>query len=78
MCHRLRQLIRTVLFRLHLSVALAAGLFIVTMAVTGVVLACEDAVMSLMERGRSVAVREGVPRLSPRRDPERGGGMGRE
>ena len=65
MCHRLRQLIRTVLFRLHLSVALAAGLFIVTMAVTGVVLACEDAVMSLAERGRSVAVREGVPQLSP-------------
>ena len=65
MRYRLRQLIRTVLFRLHLSVALAAGLFIVTMALTGVVLACEDAVMSLMERGRSVAVREGVPRLSP-------------
>ncbi|MYB99492.1 MAG: PepSY domain-containing protein, partial [Gemmatimonadetes bacterium] len=62
---RLRELIRTVLFRLHLSVALAAGLFIVTMAVTGVVLACEDAVMSLAERGRSVAVREDAPRLSP-------------
>ncbi len=58
-------MIRTVLFRLHLSVALAAGLFIVTMAVTGVVLACEDAVMLLAERGRSVAVREGVPQLSP-------------
>ena len=58
-------MIRTVLFRLHLSVALAAGLFIVTMAVTGVVLACEDAVMSLAERGRSVAVREDTPRLSP-------------
>lgn len=58
-------MIRTVLFRLHLSVALAAGLFIVTMAVTGVVLACEDAVMSLAERGRSVAVREDRPRLSP-------------
>ena len=58
-------MIRTVLFRLHLSVALAAGLFIVTMAVTGVVLACEDAVMSLAERRRSVAVREDAPRLSP-------------
>lgn len=65
MRQRPRQLIRTVLFRLHLSVALAAGLFIVTMALTGVVLACEDAVMSLAERGRSVAVREGVPHLSP-------------
>lgn len=60
-----RELIRTVLFRLHLSVALAAGLFIVTMAVTGVVLACEDAVMSLAERRRSVEVRGDVPRLSP-------------
>lgn len=58
-------MIRKVLFRLHLSVALAAGLFIVTMAATGVVLACEDAVMSLAERRRSVPVREGVPRLSP-------------
>ncbi len=58
-------MIRTVLFRLHLSVALAAGLFIVTMAVTGVVLACEDAVVSLVERRLSVAVREGAPRLSP-------------
>ena len=58
-------MIRTVLFRLHLSVALAIGLLIVTMAVTGVVLACEDAVMSLAERRRSVAVREDAPRLSP-------------
>ncbi len=62
---RLRNLIRTVLFRLHLSVALAAGLFIVTMAVTGVVLVCEDALMSLAERRLSVVVREGAPRLSP-------------
>lgn len=58
-------MIRTVLFRLHLSVALAAGLFIVTMAATGIVLACEDAVMSLAERRVSVAVREDVPRLPP-------------
>ncbi|MDE2794763.1 MAG: PepSY-associated TM helix domain-containing protein [Gemmatimonadota bacterium] len=58
-------MIRKVLFRLHLSVALAAGLFIVTMAATGVVLACEDAVMSLAERRRSVAVREDTPRLAP-------------
>ena len=58
-------MIRTVLFRLHLSVALAAGLFIVTMAVTGVVLACEDAVMSLAERRRSVTVPEDAQRLAP-------------
>ncbi len=60
-----RPLIRTVLFRLHLWVALAAGLFIVTMAVTGAVLACEDAVMSLAERGRSVAVRADAQHLAP-------------
>ena len=58
-------MIRTVLFRVHLSVALAVGLFIVTMAVTGVVLSGEDAVMSLAERRRSVDVREDVSRLSP-------------
>lgn len=62
---RLRESIRKLLFRLHLSVALAAGVFIVTMAATGVVLACEDAVMSIAERGRSVVVREGTPRLPP-------------
>ena len=58
-------MIRKIFFRLHLSVALAAGLFIVTMAVTGAVLACEDAVMSLAERRRSVAVPEDAQRLSP-------------
>ncbi|MDE2876814.1 MAG: PepSY-associated TM helix domain-containing protein [Gemmatimonadota bacterium] len=58
-------MIRGVLFRLHLSVALAAGLLIVTMAATGVVLACEDVVMSVAERRLSVAVREDTPRLSP-------------
>ena len=62
---RLRESIRKLLFRLHLSVALAAGVFIVTMAATGVVLAGEDAVMSIAERGRSVVVREGAPRLPP-------------
>ena len=62
---RLRESIRKLLFRLHLSVALAAGVFIVTMAATGVVLASEDAVMSIAERGRSVVVRGGTPRLPP-------------
>ena len=56
---------RKVIFRLHLSVAVAAGLFIVTMAITGSVIACEDAVMSLAERRRSVAVPEGARRLPP-------------
>ena len=56
---------RKVIFRLHLSVAVAAGLFIATMAVTGAVIACEDAVMSLAERRRSVAVPEGTRRLPP-------------
>ncbi len=56
---------RKVIFRLHLSVAVAAGLFIATMAVTGVVIAGEDAIMSLAERRLSVAVPEGVRRLPP-------------
>lgn len=59
------ELIRATIFRLHLSVALAAGVFIVTMAATGVVLACEDTVMSLAERHRSVAVPRNTPRLPP-------------
>ena len=45
--------------------AVAAGLFIATMAVTGAVIACEDAVMTLAERRRSVAVPAGAPRLPP-------------
>ncbi|MDE2873672.1 MAG: PepSY-associated TM helix domain-containing protein [Gemmatimonadota bacterium] len=56
---------RKVLFRLHLSVAVAVGLFIVTMAVTGAVIAGEDALMSLAERRRSVAVPEGLRRRPP-------------
>ena len=56
---------RKVIFRLHLSLAVAAGLFIVTMAATGAVIACEDAVMSLAERSRSVTVPEGARRRPP-------------
>ena len=56
---------RKVIFRLHLSVALAAGLFIATMAVTGAVIACEETVMSLAEGSLSVAVPEGARRLPP-------------
>lgn len=56
---------RKIIFRLHLSVAVAAGLFIVTMAATGVVIAGEDSVMSLAERRLSVAVPQGARRLPP-------------
>ena len=58
---------RKVIFRLHLSLAVAAGLFIATMAATGAVIACEDAVMSLAERSRRVAV-PAAGRLLPPED----------
>ena len=62
---RARELIRAVILRLHLWVAVAAGLFIATMAVTGAVIACEDAAMSLAERRRSVAPQVGTRRVPP-------------
>ena len=58
-------MIRAVLFRMHLSVAVASGLFLVTMAVTGAVLACEDALMAAVERYRSVPVPLDARRLGP-------------
>ena len=43
-------MIRAVIFRLHLTVAIAAGLVILMMAATGVILASEDLVTDLAER----------------------------
>ena len=58
-------MIRAVVFRLHLSVAVAVGLVILMMAVTGVFLACEDLVMDLAERRYRVTAPEGGERLPP-------------
>ena len=49
-------MIRAVVFRLHLTVAVAAGLVILMMAVTGVILASEELVTGLAERRHRVTV----------------------
>ena len=49
-------MIRAVVFRLHLTVAVAAGLVILMMAATGVILASEELVTGLAERRHRVTV----------------------
>ena len=49
-------MIRRVVFRLHLTVAIAAGLVILMMAATGVILASEELVTGLGERRHRVTV----------------------
>ena len=54
---------RTIVFRLHLTVAAAAGVVILMLAATGVVLSLEEAVTGLAERRYVVAAPEGTERL---------------
>ncbi|WP_428277699.1 PepSY-associated TM helix domain-containing protein [Candidatus Palauibacter sp.] len=58
-------MIRAVIFWLHLTVAAAAGVVILMLAVTGVVLSLEETVTGLAERRYSAAAPEGAVRLSP-------------
>ena len=58
-------MIRAVIFWLHLSVAAAAGVVILLLAVTGAVLSLEETVTGLAERRYAVAAPEGSVRLSP-------------
>ena len=58
-------MIRAIVFWLHLAVAAAAGLVILMLAATGVVLSLEETVTELAERRYFVAAPEGVERLSP-------------
>ncbi|MXW09715.1 MAG: PepSY domain-containing protein [Gammaproteobacteria bacterium] len=58
-------MIRAIIFWLHLSVAAAAGLVILMLAATGVVLSLEEMVTELAERRHVVAAPEGVERLPP-------------
>ena len=58
-------MIRAIIFWLHLSVAAAAGLVILMLAVTGVVLSLQETVTTLAERRHVVAAPEGVERLPP-------------
>ena len=58
-------MIRAIVFRLHLTVAATAGLVILMLAATGVVLSLEEAVTGLAERRYFVAVPEGAERLPP-------------
>ena len=54
-----------VVFRMHLSVALTAGLVILIMAITGVILASQDLVISLAERRYNVQPPAGAQPLPP-------------
>ncbi len=58
-------MIRTLIFRLHLTVAAAAGVVILMLAATGVVLSLEEAVTGLAERRYVVAAPEVAERLTP-------------
>lgn len=58
-------MVRAVVFRLHLSVAVAAGLVILMMAVTGVILSLRETVTGLTERRHFVDATFGAPRLAP-------------
>ena len=58
-------MIRATIFWLHLTVAAAAGLVILMLAVTGVVLSLEETVAGLAERRYFVAAPEGAERLPP-------------
>ncbi len=58
-------MIRAVIFRLHLVVAVGAGAVVLMLAATGVVLSLEEAVTGLAERRLFVAAAEGAGRLAP-------------
>ena len=58
-------MIRAVVFRLHLSVAVAAGVVILMMAATGVILSLEETVTGIAERRHFVDAAYGSPRLAP-------------
>ncbi len=58
-------MIRAVVFWLHLAVAAAAGLVILMLAATGVVLSLEETVTGLAERRYLVAAPEDAERLPP-------------
>ena len=58
-------MIRGIVFRLHLLVAVAAGLVILMMAVTGVILSLEETATGLAERRYFVDAVFGEPRLAP-------------
>ena len=58
-------MIRAVVFWLHLAVAAAAGLVILMLAATGVVLSLEETVTGLAERRYLAAAAEGAERLPP-------------
>ena len=58
-------MIRAVIFWLHLAVAVVAGVVILMLAATGVVLSLEETVTGLAERRYAVAAPEGAVRLSP-------------
>ena len=59
------RMIRAVIFWLHLAVAAAAGMVILMLAATGVVLSLQEAVTALADRRYVVAAPEGVERLPP-------------
>ena len=58
-------MIRAFIFWLHLTVAAAAGLVILMLAATGVILSLEETVTGLAEREYFVAAPEGAERLPP-------------
>ena len=58
-------MIRAIIFWLHLAVAAAAGLVILMLAATGVILSLEETVTGLAERRHFVAAPEGAERLPP-------------
>ena len=58
-------MIRTVIFWLHLVVAVAAGAVVFMLAATGVVLSLEETVTGVVERRHLVATADGVERLAP-------------
>ncbi|WP_419861237.1 PepSY-associated TM helix domain-containing protein [Candidatus Palauibacter sp.] len=66
-------MIRAVVFWLHLAVAAAAGIVILMLAATGVVLSLEETVTGLAERRYAVAAPEGAVRLSPEEIAEAAG-----
>ena len=59
-------MIRAVVFRLHLTVAVAAGAVVLMMAATGVILSLEETALGLAERRYFVAAGEGAQRLAPK------------
>ena len=66
-------MIRAVIFRLHLSVAVGAGVVVLMLAATGVVLSLEETVTGIAERRHFVAAGGGAERLPPERIVEAAG-----